>query len=146
MAHETKAPKDETTECEGWITVYPAYLDKNQTWKQGRKVALKHAAANPNVRDIARICDELKLRYKVELHKAYPRSVEAAAAVLEIKFAAKTKTKLGRDISTAAGGRIKVDLRKGGGMTRLQFLRHVGSHLALLPKQPAKKKKKKRQT
>jgi signal recognition particle subunit SRP19 len=54
------------------ITIWPQYLDKNLTLKEGRKIAKEYAVADPSLSDIERAAKRLGLKYSVQKEVAYP--------------------------------------------------------------------------
>ena len=54
------------------ITVWPQYLDKDLTLKQGRKVSKDIAVKEPTLNDIERALKRLGLTYNIEKERAYP--------------------------------------------------------------------------
>eukprot|EP01135_Chromosphaera_perkinsii_P010633 Nk52_evm33s2192 gene=Nk52_evmTU33s2192 len=85
---ETLLPQ--RTGKDGWVCVYPQYLDKNLTVAKGRRVVKECAVGSPTVEEISTILKVLGLQHEVEPRKMYPR-----------------------DFLTA--GRVKVQMRKDDG-------------------------------
>ncbi|EDO05733.1 signal recognition particle SRP19 subunit family protein [Babesia bovis T2Bo] len=56
-----------------WTILYPTYFDKKATVSGGRRVNKTLAVEDPSVEDIRIVCEKLKVPYKVERHKIYPR-------------------------------------------------------------------------
>ncbi len=54
------------------ISVWPQYLDKDLTLKQGRKVSKDIAVKEPTLNDIERALKRLGLTYNIEKERAYP--------------------------------------------------------------------------
>ncbi|WP_462316339.1 signal recognition particle subunit SRP19/SEC65 family protein [Methanobrevibacter sp.] len=54
------------------ITIWPQYLNKNLTLKEGRKIAKEYAVADPSLSDIERAAKRLGLQYSVQKDVAYP--------------------------------------------------------------------------
>ena len=54
------------------ITIWPQYLDKNLTLKEGRKVSKELAVAEPSISEIERALKRLGLKYTLDKERAYP--------------------------------------------------------------------------
>jgi signal recognition particle subunit SRP19 len=54
------------------ITVWPQYLNKKLTLKEGRKIAKIDAVSDPSLSDIERAVKRLGLKYEVQKDVAYP--------------------------------------------------------------------------
>ena len=54
------------------ITIWPQYLDKNLTLKEGRKIAKEYAVADPSLSDIERAAKRLGLKHSVQKEVSYP--------------------------------------------------------------------------
>ena len=54
------------------ITIWPQYLDKNLTLKEGRKIAKEYAVAEPSLSDIERAVKRLGLQYNIQKEVSYP--------------------------------------------------------------------------
>ena len=54
------------------ITIWPQYLDKDLTLKQGRKVSKDLAIKEPALNDIERALKRLGLKYTIDKERAYP--------------------------------------------------------------------------
>lgn len=54
------------------ITIWPQYLDKNLTLKEGRKIAKEYAVAEPSLSDIERAVKRLGLQHSVQKEVSYP--------------------------------------------------------------------------
>lgn len=54
------------------ITIWPQYLDKNLSLKEGRKVSMEYAVAEPSISDIERALKRLGLKYTIDKERAYP--------------------------------------------------------------------------
>ncbi|WP_296882776.1 signal recognition particle subunit SRP19/SEC65 family protein [uncultured Methanobrevibacter sp.] len=54
------------------ITIWPQYLDKDLTLKQGRKVSKDLAVKEPALNDIERALKRLGLKYTIDKERAYP--------------------------------------------------------------------------
>ena len=56
-----------------WETIYPAYINKNFSLKQGRRLAKEKAVDNPNIHEMAQCLALMKLKHCIEPNKKYPR-------------------------------------------------------------------------
>ncbi len=54
------------------ITVWPQYLDKKLTLKEGRKIAKIDAVSDPTISDVERAVKRLGLKYELQKDVAYP--------------------------------------------------------------------------
>ena len=54
------------------ITIWPQYLNKKLTLKEGRKIAKIDAVSDPSLSDIERAVKRLGLTYEVQKDVAYP--------------------------------------------------------------------------
>ena len=54
------------------ITIWPQYLDKNLTLKEGRKISLEDAVKEPTINEIEKALKRLGLQYELEKDKSYP--------------------------------------------------------------------------
>jgi signal recognition particle subunit SRP19 len=54
------------------ITIWPQYLDKNLTLKEGRKIAKEYAVKEPSLSDIERAVKRLGLQHNVQKEFSYP--------------------------------------------------------------------------
>eukprot|EP00917_Polyrhabdina_sp_WS-2016_P027159 GHVP01058065.1.p1 GENE.GHVP01058065.1~~GHVP01058065.1.p1 ORF type:complete len:149 (+),score=25.70 GHVP01058065.1:657-1103(+) len=54
-----------------WAIIYPAYMDAQKSWTQGRRMKREDCVENPTIQEIADAC-ALKARFVVE-NKRYPR-------------------------------------------------------------------------
>ena len=54
------------------ITIWPQYLDKKLTLKEGRKIAKEYAVAEPSLSDIERAVKRLGLQHSVQKEVSYP--------------------------------------------------------------------------
>lgn len=53
--------------------VYPEYLDKTLTRKEGRRLSLEQALENPTINEIRLAAEKLGFDYEVRKEAAYPR-------------------------------------------------------------------------
>ena len=54
------------------ITIWPQYMDKNLTLKEGRKISLEDAVKEPTINEIEKALKRLGLQYELENDKSYP--------------------------------------------------------------------------
>ena len=54
------------------ITIWPQYLDKNLTLKQGRKISIEDSVKEPTINEIERALKRLGFTYTVQRERAYP--------------------------------------------------------------------------
>jgi len=57
---------------ERWVCVYPAYINKNKSLKEGRRIPKEKGVDTPTYQDIKMVLDEAKVEYILE-RKFYPR-------------------------------------------------------------------------
>mmetsp|Transcript_105985 Transcript_105985/g.147763 ORF Transcript_105985/g.147763 Transcript_105985/m.147763 type:complete len:115 (-) Transcript_105985:106-450(-) len=62
-----------SAEAKRWKSIYPAYLDKNKTVKEGRRVPKEKGVERPTVQEIGEICQYYELKFHIEVRKAYPK-------------------------------------------------------------------------
>ena len=56
-----------------WHVIYPAYIEKNFTIPQGRRVPKEVAVEHPKLEEISSVLEFLKIKHCVEWDKAYSR-------------------------------------------------------------------------
>ena len=54
------------------ITIWPQYLNKNLTLKEGRKIAKEDAVSDPTISDVERAVKRLGLQYNIQKDVSYP--------------------------------------------------------------------------
>lgn len=54
------------------ITIWPQYLDKKLTIKEGRKIAKEYAVSEPSLSEIERAVKRLGLQHSVQKEVSYP--------------------------------------------------------------------------
>ena len=54
------------------ITIWPQYLDKNLTLKQGRKISIEDSVKEPTINEIERALKRLNLPHNIQKENAYP--------------------------------------------------------------------------
>ncbi len=53
--------------------IWPAYLDKKLSKKDGRKLPKNLAVENPNLDEIKKALDTIKIKYELEKNLKYPK-------------------------------------------------------------------------
>ncbi len=54
------------------ITIWPQYLNKNLSLKEGRKIALEDCVKDPTMNEIEKALKRLGLKYNIDKERAYP--------------------------------------------------------------------------
>jgi signal recognition particle subunit SRP19 len=54
------------------ITIWPQYIDKNLSLKEGRKISKEDAVSEPSINDVERSLKRLGLKYSLQKEQAYP--------------------------------------------------------------------------
>lgn len=80
------------------ITIWPQYLDKNLTLKEGRKIAKEYAVADPSLSDVERAVKRLGLQHSVQKDVAYPGKWYEKSGRVLVEWD-KTKLELLREVS-----------------------------------------------
>ncbi|WP_405294063.1 signal recognition particle subunit SRP19/SEC65 family protein [Methanobrevibacter sp.] len=80
------------------ITIWPQYLDKNLTLKEGRKIAKEYAVADPTLNEIERALKRLNLPHSVQKDVAYPGKWYEKSGRVLVEWD-KTKLELIREVS-----------------------------------------------
>ena len=80
------------------ITIWPQYLDKNLTLKEGRKIAKDDGVADPTLSEIERALKRLNLHYSVQKDFAYPGKWYEKSGRVLVEWD-KTKLELIREVS-----------------------------------------------
>ena len=80
------------------ITIWPQYLDKNLSLKEGRKISKEDCVKEPTINEIEKALKRLGLKYELEKGRAYPGKwyEKSGRALVEWD---KTKLELIREIS-----------------------------------------------
>lgn len=80
------------------ITIWPQYLDKNLSLKEGRKISKEDCVKEPTINEIEKALKRLGLKYELEKERAYPGKWydKSGRALVEWD---KTKLELIREIS-----------------------------------------------
>ena len=58
-----------------WQVIYPSYINKRISVREGRRVKKDIAVPNPTIVEIAQACKFLELKCCIEPHKGYPKDV-----------------------------------------------------------------------
>ncbi|WP_405305960.1 signal recognition particle subunit SRP19/SEC65 family protein [Methanobrevibacter sp.] len=80
------------------ITIWPQYLDKNLTLKEGRKIAKEYAVADPSLSDIERAVKRLGLQHSVQKEVSYPGKWYEKSGRILVEWEG-TKLELLREVS-----------------------------------------------
>ena len=80
------------------ITIWPQYLDKNLTLKEGRKIAKEYAVKEPTLNEIERAVKRLGLSYSVQKEFSYPGKWYEKSGRILVEWD-KTKLELIREVS-----------------------------------------------
>ena len=80
------------------ITIWPQYLDKNLTLKEGRKIAKEYAVKEPTLNEIERAVKRLGLPYSVQKEFSYPGKWYEKSGRILVEWD-KTKLELIREVS-----------------------------------------------
>mmetsp|Transcript_2798 Transcript_2798/g.4664 ORF Transcript_2798/g.4664 Transcript_2798/m.4664 type:complete len:153 (-) Transcript_2798:67-525(-) len=56
-----------------WNILYPNYINSKKTEAEGRRISVAKSVENPHVKEMAEICEYLKIPHVLEMDKAYPR-------------------------------------------------------------------------
>ena len=54
------------------ITIWPQYLNKNLSLKEGRKISKEDAVKDPSMNEIEKAVKRLGLSYNIDKERAYP--------------------------------------------------------------------------
>lgn len=81
------------------ITVWPQYLDKKLTLKEGRKIAKIDAVSDPTISDVERAVKRLGLKYELQKDVAYPGKWYEKSGKILVEWEG-TKLELIRTISS----------------------------------------------
>ena len=80
------------------ITIWPQYLDKDLTLKQGRKIAKEYAVKQPTLNEIERALKRLNLPHSVQKEFSYPGKLYEKSGRVLVEWD-KTKLELIREVS-----------------------------------------------
>ena len=80
------------------ITIWPQYLNKNLSLKEGRKIAKEYAVKDPSLNDIERALKRLGLTHSVQKEFSYPGKWYEKSGRVLVEYD-KTKLELIKEIS-----------------------------------------------
>ena len=80
------------------ITIWPQYLNKNLTLKEGRKIAKEDAVSDPTISDVERAVKRLGLEYDIKKDVAYPGKWYEKSGRILVEWEG-TKLELIREVS-----------------------------------------------
>ncbi len=80
------------------ITIWPQYLNKNLTLKEGRKIAKEDAVSDPTISDIERAVKRLGLQYNIQKEVSYPGQWYEKSGRILVEWEG-TKLELIREVS-----------------------------------------------
>ncbi|WP_458406293.1 signal recognition particle subunit SRP19/SEC65 family protein [Methanobrevibacter sp.] len=80
------------------ITIWPQYLDKNLSLKQGRKISKEDAVKEPTINEIERALKRLNLQYSLQKEFSYPGKWYEKSGRVLVEWD-KTKLELIRTVS-----------------------------------------------
>lgn len=80
------------------ITIWPQYLDKNLTLKEGRKIAKEDAVSDPTISDVERAVKRLGLQYDIQKDVSYPGKWYEKSGRILVEWEG-TKLELIREVS-----------------------------------------------
>ncbi len=80
------------------ITIWPQYLNKNLTLKEGRKIAKEDAVSDPTISDIERAVKRLGLQYNIQKEVSYPGKWYEKSGRILVEWEG-TKLELIREVS-----------------------------------------------
>ena len=80
------------------ITIWPQYLNKNLSLKEGRKISKEDCVKDPSMNEIEKALKRLGLSYNIDKERAYPgkRYEKSGRALVEWEG---TKLELIREVS-----------------------------------------------
>ncbi|WP_456472852.1 signal recognition particle subunit SRP19/SEC65 family protein [Methanocaldococcus sp.] len=68
------------------MIIWPAYIDKDKSRKEGRKVSKNIAVKNPNIKVIEKALKKMGVRYKIFRDKRYPRQHWDAVGYIDVEY------------------------------------------------------------
>lgn len=80
------------------ITVWPQYLDRNLSLKEGRKISLEDSVAEPTLNEIERALKRMGLTFNVQKEFSYPGKWYEKSGRILVEWEG-TKLELIREIS-----------------------------------------------
>ncbi|MBQ2666680.1 signal recognition particle subunit SRP19/SEC65 family protein [Methanobrevibacter sp.] len=81
------------------ITIWPQYLNKNLTLKEGRKIAKEDAVKDPTLSDVERAVKRLGLKHSVQKEVSYPGKWYEKSGRILVEWEG-TKLELIREVSS----------------------------------------------
>ena len=80
------------------ITIWPQYLDKNLSLKEGRKISKEDWVKDPKLNEIEKALKRLGLKYNVQKERSYPGKWYEKSGRILVEWD-KTKLELIREVS-----------------------------------------------
>ena len=80
------------------ITIWPQYLDKNLSLKEGRKISKEDCVSEPKISEIEKALKRLGLKYEIEKERAFPGKWYEKSGRILVEWD-KTKLELIREVS-----------------------------------------------
>lgn len=80
------------------ITIWPQYLDKNLSLKEGRKISREDCVKDPKLNEIEKALKRLGLQYSVQKERSYPGKWYEKSGRILVEWD-KTKLELIREVS-----------------------------------------------
>ena len=80
------------------ITIWPQYLNKNLTLKEGRKISKEDAVSDPTISDVERAVKRLGLQYDIQKEVSYPGKWYEKSGRILVEWEG-TKLELIREVS-----------------------------------------------
>lgn len=80
------------------ITIWPQYLNKNLTLKEGRKISKEDAVSDPTISDVERAVKRLGLQYDIQKDISYPGKWYEKSGRILVEWEG-TKLELIREVS-----------------------------------------------
>ena len=80
------------------ITIWPQYLDKNLSLKEGRKISKEDCVKDPKLSEIEKALKRLGLKYNVQKERSYPGKWYEKSGRVLVEWD-KTKLELIREVS-----------------------------------------------
>lgn len=80
------------------ITIWPQYLNKNLSLKEGRKIALEDSVKDPSMNEIEKALKRLGLKYNIDKERSYPGKWYEKSGRVLVEWD-KTKLELIREVS-----------------------------------------------
>ncbi|WP_456418836.1 signal recognition particle subunit SRP19/SEC65 family protein [Methanocaldococcus infernus] len=68
------------------MIIWPQYIDKNKSRKEGRKVSKEIAVKNPSIKLIEKALKKMNLNYKIYSDKRYPREHWERVGYIEVEY------------------------------------------------------------